>query len=196
MIGILDYGVGNLRSVERALTQVGAPCKIVTSLVGVDKLVLPGVGAFSAAMKHLAPLANEIRAFARSGQPLLGICLGLQLLFESGEEMGETSGLGLIPGSVRYLHRLPGLKIPHIGWNVVRFRPGSPLGGGIPDASQFYFVHSLAAICADENDVDSRCEYGAPFVSSVCRGSIWGVQFHPEKSGEAGLKLLGTFAKC
>ncbi|MBI5707758.1 MAG: imidazole glycerol phosphate synthase subunit HisH [Armatimonadetes bacterium] len=196
MIGILDYGVGNLRSVERALNQVEAPCEIVTSLSGVDRLILQGVGAFAAAMARLAPLADDVRAFARAGQPLLGICLGQQLLFEVGEEMGETPGLGLIPGSVRYLPRFSGLKIPHIGWNEVRFCEGSPIGADIPAASQFYFVHSLAVQCAVEADVDSRCEYGAAFVSSVRRGSVWGVQFHPEKSGDAGLRLLRNFATC
>lgn len=196
MIGILDYGVGNLRSVERALTQIGATCKIAESLAGIDKLILPGVGAFAAAMKHLAPMAEEVRAFALSGRPLLGICLGQQLLFDVGEEMGETAGLGLIPGRVRYLPQSPGLKIPHVGWNNVQFRPGSPLGNGTPTGSQFYFVHSLAVVCDDLNDADSWCDYGGQFVSSIRRGSIWGVQFHPEKSGESGLQLLRNFAAC
>lgn len=196
MIGILDYGVGNLKSVERAFRHVGAEVRVQADVLGIDKLVLPGVGAFHAAIERLGARAKEVIAFARTGNPVLGICLGHQLLFEVSDEMGETRGLGLIPGRVSYLPRVRGLKIPHIGWNDVSFDDGLPMAQGVAPNSQFYFVHSLAAQCAEPEDVVGLCEYGLPFVAAVRRGNIWGTQFHPEKSGEAGLKLLMNFATC
>lgn len=196
MIVILDYGMGNLRSVERALHHLAADCRIQEDLKGVEKLILPGVGAFGAAMDRLGPLSDEIRAFASSGQPLLGICLGQQLLMEVGEEHGERTGLGLIAGRVRYFPSDMGLKVPHIGWNDALFRADTPMGKGLGGGEQFYYVHSLYTDCSELEDVAATCEYGIPFCAAVCRGNVWGVQFHPEKSGEAGLKLLQNFVRC
>jgi glutamine amidotransferase len=190
---ILDYGMGNLRSVEKAVQLLGAPCAVQGDLKGASKLIIPGVGAFGAAMERIAPLKGEITKFARDGGPILGICLGQQLLFESSEELGSHAGLGLLPGVVRYLPKQPGLKVPHMGWNDLRFRQGSQLGSNFPPNAQVYFVHSLYTDCADKADVAAWCEYGITFPAAIERGTIWGTQFHPEKSSAVGLSLLNNF---
>jgi len=197
-IAVLDYGMGNRRSVEKALEHVGARARITrdaAELRAADGLVVPGVGAFPQAMRNLAELGlDELLAErAAAGVPLLGICLGMQLLFESSTEREGAAGLGLLPGGVE---RLPadGLKLPHIGWNLVRWARPSPLTEGLPEACAFYHVHSLAARPAEDDDVLGTAEYGAPFVSAVARGSLYGVQFHPEKSSAHGLALLRNFA--
>jgi glutamine amidotransferase len=196
LITILDYGMGNLRSVEKALQSLGAACQVRPSLDGCDKLVIPGVGAFGAAMERVAPLATEIRSFANSGQPVMGICLGQQLLFEVSEEMGEHPGLGMIPGRVRYLPRDRGLKVPHIGWTSLSLCRPDGLGRHIKDGEQVYFVHSLYTDCADATDVSAMASYGLNFPAMVQRANIWGAQFHPEKSGDVGMRILRSFIEC
>lgn len=198
MIVVLDYGMGNLRSVERAVQHLGFRCSVQQHLTGATKLIIPGVGAFGAAMEHIGPLAQEIRSFALSGQPLMGICLGQQLLFEVSEELGEHQGLGLIGGRVRYFPKDLGLKVPHIGWNEVDFKPGEPVfkssdESKAKEAEQYYFVHSLYTDCSDPEDVAATTEYGIRFASAVRRDNIFATQFHPEKSGDAGLDLLKGF---
>lgn len=194
MTVILDYGMGNLRSVERAVAHLGYESRVQTNLAGASRLIIPGVGAFAAAMERLLPLRDEIRALAKSGAPLLGICLGQQLLFETSEEGGsETVGLGLIEGRVRYFPSDMGLKVPHIGWNALKFRADSVFGAGFPDGGQVYFVHSLYTACLFSRDVAARCTYGIEFDAAVERANVWGAQFHPEKSGDLGLGLLRNF---
>jgi glutamine amidotransferase len=195
LIAILDYGMGNLRSVQKAVEHLGAEARIQPHLLGAEKLILPGVGAFGPAMERLAPLAEDIRAWAAAGQPLLGICLGQQLLFEASEENGVHAGLGILPGRVR---RLPGegLKVPHVGWSPARPRPGSRLFAGTQDDAWYYFVHSFYTDCENQDDLAAETEYGLRFASAVERGLVWGAQFHPEKSGDAGLRLLENFIKC
>jgi imidazole glycerol-phosphate synthase subunit HisH len=197
-IGVIDYGMGNRRSVEKALEHVGAQVSLTSDhdeLRACDGLVLPGVGAFPKAMRNLGELGmvDLIRARVEQGTPLLGICLGMQLLFDSSEELGRTAGLGLIAGEVTRL-QAGGLRIPHIGWNEVRFERSSPLLAGLPDgACPFYHVHSYAARPAEHDTILGTCEYGERFVSFVGRGSVFGVQFHPEKSSLNGLHMLDGF---
>lgn len=196
MITILDYGMGNLASVEKALRFLGADCVVSPSLEGAEKLVIPGVGAFGAAMERLLPLRDDIRAFAASGRPLMGICLGQQLLFDSSEELGQHEGLGLIAGKVKYLPKDRGLKVPHMGWSPITICQADGPGVGVEDGEQVYFVHSLYTECADPNDIAAVAEYGLKFPAMVRRGNVWGAQFHPEKSGEVGLRILRNFVEC
>ena len=199
-IGLVDYGMGNRRSAEKALERVGVRVALTADrdrLAAADGLVVPGVGAFAAAMDRLraAGLDDLVIERARAGVPVLGLCLGLQLLFERSAELGGGDGLGLLAGDVRPLTpEPPALKVPHIGWNVVRFTRPSALTEGLGEAAAFYHVHSFAAEPADESDVLGRGDYGGPFVSVVARDNVFGVQFHPEKSSAAGLRLLRNFA--
>jgi glutamine amidotransferase len=199
-IAVVDYGMGNRRSVEKALEHVGARASISSDparLRAAAGLVVPGVGAFPRAMERVRELGLDelLRERVQAGTPVLGICLGMQIAFDSSTEMGGATGLGLVPGEVRELE--PGnLKLPHIGWNEVRFaKPGSPLVEGLPSSCAFYHVHSFAPVPAAEEDILGTAEYGQPFVSAVERGSFYGVQFHPEKSSAAGLRLLANFAR-
>jgi glutamine amidotransferase len=198
-IAVVDYGMGNRRSVQKALEHVGTTTVISRDhgeLNAADALVVPGVGAFPLAMANLHELglAELIRARALSATPILGICLGMQLLFEHSEELGSTEGLALIPGDVRSLNS-GGLRIPHIGWNEVRFERPSPLTDTLPQTGcAFYHVHSMAARPADPGDVIGTTEYGERFATIVARGSVLGVQFHPEKSSTHGLRMLANFA--
>lgn len=196
-IAILDYGMGNLRSVEKALEHVGVTA-IVTNDEGevraADGVILPGVGAFPRAMERIRELGlDELIAERRdSGVPILGICLGLQLLFESTTELGGASGLGLLDGPVGELEA-EGLKVPHIGWEPVRWERESRLIEGIPSETPFYFVHSFAPRpSADE--LLGTAVYGNRFACAAERDNVFGVQFHPEKSSAAGLRLLSNFA--
>jgi imidazole glycerol-phosphate synthase subunit HisH len=197
-VGIVDYGMGNRRSVQKAFQHVGARATITSDqgeLRAADGLVVPGVGAFPKAMDnlHTLGLSELILDHAARGRPLLGICLGMQLLFDSSEELGRTSGLGLISGSVKPL-QTDGLRVPHIGWNEVCFERRSPVVEHLPPSGcAFYHVHSFAAHPEDAADVVGSCEYGERFASIVSRGSIHGVQFHPEKSSAHGLRLLANF---
>ncbi len=198
-LGVADYGMGNRRSVEKALEHVGARPVVSAEhavLRRADGLVVPGVGAFPAAMERLRALGLDelVVERAATGTPVLGICLGMQLLFDSSEELGGAAGLGLLPGTVTALETR-GRRLPHIGWNVVRWRRPSPLSAGLPEACAFYHVHSFAPRPAREEDELGTAEYGAPFASVVQRGSVFGVQFHPEKSSTHGLALLRNFAR-
>ena len=193
MIGILDYGMGNLRSVQKAFESLGAPARLVEKIENVDRLVIPGVGAFGAAMERIGPLTEEIRDFAATGRPVLGICLGQQLLFDESEEMGRHRGLGLIPGRVRYLPT-EGRKVPHMGWAPLRYKRHDGLAEDGADDEQVYFVHSLYTECAESADIAATADYGVEFPAMVARGNVWGAQFHPEKSGAVGLRMLERFA--
>jgi imidazole glycerol-phosphate synthase subunit HisH len=198
-VGIVDYGMGNRRSVEKALERVGARVLLTgdhDALEAADGLVVPGVGAFPAAMERLrsSGLDELVVRRAQAGTPVLGLCLGMQLLFERSVELGGDTGLGLLPGEVIELHPdPPTLKIPHIGWNVVGLTRTSPLTEGLPERVAFYHVHSFVARPGDAGDVLGRGDYGGPFVSIVARDPIYGVQFHPEKSSTHGLALLRNF---
>lgn len=196
MITILDYGMGNLRSVQKALEALGAESEVSSGIEGADKLIIPGVGAFGAAMERLSPLKAEIRDFAASGRPVLGICLGQQLLLDSSEELGEFEGLGIVPGRVRYLPTDKGLKVPHIGWSSLTYRRLEGLAESGSDGEQVYFVHSLYTDCSDPEDVLATAEYGLQFPAALMRGNVWGTQFHPEKSGSIGLRMLRRFVEC
>ncbi|MHB1361673.1 MAG: imidazole glycerol phosphate synthase subunit HisH [Thermoleophilia bacterium] len=197
MIVIIDYGMGNLRSVEKALEKVGAEVAVSRDpdeLRRADRIVLPGVGAFGDAMANLEKrgLVEAIKGEVAAGKPLLGICLGLDLLFEESDEHGRHQGLGLLPGRVELLPT--NLKIPHIGWNQINIRKESRLLAGIPDGSAFYFVHSYVVVPGEESDILCETEYGCTFVSAVERGNIAAFQFHPEKSSSLGLTILRNFA--
>jgi imidazole glycerol-phosphate synthase subunit HisH len=197
-VAVLDYGMGNLRSVEKALERAGATA-IVTSdherVRTADGIVLPGVGAFPKAMRNLNELGLDALLCDRAaaGTPTLGICLGMQLLFESSSENEGGAGLGLLQGRVERLPA-PGLKVPLIGWSPVAWTRRSELVEGVPQACPFYFVHSFAPTACREEDVLGTTEYGSPFVCAVARGPVFGVQFHPEKSSANGLALLRNFA--
>jgi glutamine amidotransferase len=199
-IAVVDYGMGNRRSVEKALAHIGARAAVSRDheqLRRADGLVVPGVGAFPRAMQNLAELGLDelLRERVAGGTPVLGVCLGMQLAFERSTELGGASGLGIVAGEVRPLDA-GSLKLPHIGWNEVTFaRRRSPLLADLPPRCAFYHVHSFAPVPTDEEDVLGRAEYGAPFVTAVQRGSFYGVQFHPEKSSAAGLRLLANFAR-
>jgi glutamine amidotransferase len=197
-IALVDYGMGNRRSVFKAFERVGARPALTSAqseLSAARGLVIPGVGAFPEAMKRLTDLelTEPIRERAAEGVPVLGICLGMQLLFDRSLEMGDTAGLGLIPGQVTPLDP-GGLRVPHIGWSEVELVAPSPLTDGLP-ASAFYHVHSLAARPESQQDVVGVSEYGERFASIVGRGAVFGVQFHPEKSSAAGLALLERFVE-
>ena len=197
MIAIVDYGMGNRRSVEKALEHVGAQPQLTAdhaTIRAADGLVVPGVGAFPEAMRRFraAGLDELIRERAEAGVPVLGLCLGMQLLFEVSDEHEGAAGLGLLPGRVTALHAP---RVPHIGWNLVAFERPSPLTEGLGEAAAFYHVHSLAPEPANPDDVVGRGEYGERFVSIVERGNVMGVQFHPEKSSRDGLALLRNFAR-
>ena len=197
-IGVIDYGMGNRRSVEKALEHVGARVALTSdhdTLQACDGLVLPGVGAFPQAMRNLDALGlpELIRDLVGSGRPLLGICLGMQLLFDTSEELGGAAGLGLIGGEVTRL-QAGSLRVPHIGWNEVRFERASPLTAELPQGGcPFYHVHSFAARPRDPEHVVGSAEYGERFATIVGRDSVFGVQFHPEKSSRHGLRMLRSF---
>jgi imidazole glycerol-phosphate synthase subunit HisH len=197
-VALVDYGMGNRRSVEKALEHVGARVLRTAdrdAIAAAEAIVLPGVGAFPEAMRRLQALrlTDTIRERAAAGVPLLGICLGMQLLFDSSDEHEGAAGLGLLPGTVTRLDA-PGLKVPHIGWNTVTFVRPSTLTDGLGDAAAFYHVHSYACRPREETDVVGRGEYGERFASIVERGNVMGAQFHPEKSSLDGLALLRNFA--
>lgn len=197
MIGIVDYGMGNRRSVQKAFQRVGGEpllTRDAAALATADGLVVPGVGAFPEAMRRLraSGLDELVRERAAAGVPVIGLCLGMQLLFERSAEHDGATGLGLLPGEVVRLEAA-GLKLPHIGWNVVTWRRSSPLNADLGERTAFYHVHSYVPVPDDEDLVLGTGEYGAPFVSFVGRGTVFGAQCHPEKSSTAGLTLLRNF---
>jgi imidazole glycerol-phosphate synthase subunit HisH len=200
-IAIVDYGMGNRRSVEKALIRVGAEAVITAdsdAIRAADALILPGVGAFPKGMANLRERGLDLllRERAASGTPLLGICLGMQLLFESSSELGaQTAGIGLIGGHVRAIDA-GGLRVPHIGWNEVRFEQQTALTADLPPSGcPFYHVHSYVADGVDAGDLVGTTEYGERFATIVARGNVFGTQFHPEKSSRHGLLLLSAFAQ-
>jgi imidazole glycerol-phosphate synthase subunit HisH len=198
VIAILDYGMGNLRSVAKALEHVGAEPVLTSSAARVreaDRVVLPGVGAMPKAMKEVRALGLDelLRERVEAGVPVLGLCMGMQLLFESTEEHGGAEGIGLLRGRVERL-RANGLKVPQIGWNPVSWRRRSRLNDGLPDPCAFYHANSFAPKACEE-DVLGTAEYGAEFVSVVERPPVYGLQSHPEKSGPDGLRLLRNFVR-
>lgn len=201
-IGVVDYGMGNRRSVQKALEHVGARVAVTSDrdvLRDCEGLVVPGVGAFPEAMRRLNELglSDLVRSRASGAVPVLGICLGMQVLLERSEELAPTEGLGLIRGEVTWL-KTGGLRIPHIGWNEVTFERASPLTAALPAGGcPFYHVHSLAVRPHDPADVVATTEYGERFATIVAHGSVFGVQFHPEKSSAHGLGMLESFvAMC
>ncbi|MHC4877509.1 MAG: imidazole glycerol phosphate synthase subunit HisH [Planctomycetota bacterium] len=199
MIHIVDYGMGNLRSVQKAFESLGieaAICTKATELADCEKMLLPGVGAFRDAIQELKQqdMVGPIHDHVAAGRPLLGICLGLQLLFDVSYEEGEWEGLGLVPGKVIRFEDQPDLKIPHMGWNTVKFEQQVPLYDGIDEGSYFYFVHSYHVVPDDDAVTATRTEHGVPFVSSIARDNLYATQFHPEKSQSVGLRLLKNFA--
>jgi glutamine amidotransferase len=194
VIAIADYGMGNRRSVEKALAHVGAPSVITSDVRDASAIILPGVGAFPEAMRNLdrTGLGEVLSERAAAGVPLLGICLGMQLLFESSTEHEGAAGLGILPGTVT---RLRSPRLPHIGWNLVSFQRDGALTEGLGDAAAFYHVHSFACRPGDPADVVGTSEYGERFVSVVERGNVMASQFHPEKSSRDGLRMLRNFAQ-
>ncbi len=200
MIAIIDYGVGNLASVNKAFSFIGYESKITSDheeILGADKVVLPGVGAFADAMDNLdkSGMISIIKEVAQKGTPLLGICLGMQLLFDYSTEGGEkVSGLGLLKGSVNQFPLNMGLKVPHMGWNSLDIRQENGIFSGVRQKSYVYFVHSYYLTAENTYDVAAVCEYGIRFDAAVCKGNIMGTQFHPEKSGDVGLDILKNFA--
>jgi glutamine amidotransferase len=197
-IAILDYGMGNRRSVEKAFAHVGARPLVTRdhdAIRAADGIVVPGVGAFPRAMRNLRELGLDalIRERADAGVPVLGICLGMQLLFERSVELEPATGLGLLRGAVRPLDA-QGERIPHIGWNVVRFERATRLNAALPEAVAFYHVHSFVVEPEDPADMLGTAVYGERFVTAVARDNVYGVQFHPEKSSRFGLRLLASFS--
>lgn len=196
MIAIVDYGVGNLKNVYNALTQLGMECIITGDREAIDQadaIVLPGVGAFKDAMDHLVDsgLDKVIKDYAAKGKPLLGICLGMQLLFETSYEDGIWQGLGLLKGEI--VRFQPGRKVPHMGWNQLHIKRDHPLVKGIEDGEYVYFVHSYHLDPAYMDDVLLYTDYGVDVPAVVCRDKVMGMQFHPEKSSTTGIKLLENF---
>ncbi len=200
MIAIIDYGMGNLRSVQKALETVGHEATITADPDQVrraDKVILPGVGAFDEAIAQLRKtgLATAFVESYHAGKPCLGVCLGLQLLFDRSFEDGEHTGLGLISGRVERFAHQPGLKVPHMGWNTLRFAEPAPLFEGLPDQPYVYFVHSYYVVPDQRSCVAAESDYGVPFVAAVWQDNLIATQFHPEKSQRVGLAMYANFAK-
>ncbi len=202
MIAIVDYEMGNLRSAQKACEHMGVEARITddhATITNADGLILPGVGAFRACYRALESrgLVPVLQAYARSGRPLLGVCIGMQLLFTVSEEFGESPGLDIVPGRVV---RFPngGLKVPHMGWNALRFPERGdpcPLFAGLPPAPYMYFVHSYYAVPNDAADIAASAEYGVEFTAAVGRDNVFGTQFHPEKSQAVGLQVIANFGR-
>lgn len=198
MIAVIDYDAGNMRSVEKAVEALGEKAVITRDekrIMQADKVILPGVGAFGDAMSRLGEynLTDIIYEVIQRNKPFLGICLGLQLMFESSEETPGVKGLGLLPGHILRIPDADGLKIPHMGWNSLDIKEGQPLFEGISDQAYVYFVHSYYLKAGSEEDVAASTEYSAHIHASVAHGNIFACQFHPEKSGRTGLRILKNF---
>jgi glutamine amidotransferase len=200
MLAIIDYQMGNLRSVQKGFEKMGHAAAITSdpaTLAQADKLVLPGVGAFADAIAELRrrDLVEPIRDAIAAGKPFLGICLGLQMLFDVGYEDGVHEGLGVIPGEVRRFDVPAEYKVPHMGWNNVKQRRPAPIFNGIADNAHFYFVHSYYVVPQDESVIAGEASYPEPFCAAIWRDNLFATQFHPEKSQAAGLQLLKNFAE-
>lgn len=200
MIGILDADIGNLRSLSNAVYSLGYDFVLLdhpSKFAGISHLIIPGVGSFAQAMKHIEnrDLLRPTREFARGGGPTLGICLGMQLLAERGNEGGDTAGFGFVRGRVSRMAPSGRERLPHVGWNTVRFKRTHPVFEKVRDGIDFYFVHSYSMEVADRSSVLGETDYGGPFTSIAGAGSIIGFQFHPEKSQHNGLKLLENFCE-
>ncbi|MDL0087787.1 imidazole glycerol phosphate synthase subunit HisH [Campylobacter gastrosuis] len=203
MIAIIDYGAGNIKSVINAFENLGKSAVLISNpdeLKNYDRAVLPGVGAFGEAIEKLkkANLDLAILEFIKTGKPFLGVCLGMQLLFEKSYEFGENHGLGVIKGSVVRFDETKfstPLKVPHVGWNSINFTQKTPINRGLNDSEYLYFVHSFHAICDDKSAILGTSEYGYDFVSAVAKDNVFGFQPHPEKSHEVGLKILENFTE-
>ena len=199
-IVIVDYGMANLRSVQKAFERVGAKAEItsdVRAVAAADKVVLPGVGAFRDAIARLreSGLAEPIVAHINKGRPFLGICLGLQLLFTRSMEDGEYRGLSVLAGDVVRFASVPGLKVPHMGWNQLRFRGDCPLFRSLPEESSVYFVHSYYAAPVDPKVTSATADYPTPYTAAIWKNNLYATQFHPEKSQAVGLAMLKNFAQ-
>ena len=200
MIAIVDYQMGNLRSVQKAFERVGHAAEVTGDpavIAAADKVVLPGVGAFADAIAELKrrELVEPIRAAIEAGRPFLGICLGLQLLFERSYEDGEHEGMGILPGEVRRFEVPAEYKVPHMGWNQLHYRNRPPIFDGIDNQTHFYFVHSYYVVPDDPAVVAGVAEYPNEFCAMICRDNLFATQFHPEKSQQAGLQVLRNFAE-
>ncbi len=199
MITIIDYDAGNMKSVEKALLHLGGEVQVTRraeDILQADKVILPGVGNFGSAMGKLEEygLVDTIRQVCEKGTPFLGICLGLQLLFQESEESPGVRGLGILPGKILRIPKVPGLKVPHMGWNSLHLPREGTLFQGIPEGSYVYFVHSYYLQAADERIVTATTEHGVKIHASVEKDNVSACQFHPEKSGDLGLKILENFA--
>jgi glutamine amidotransferase len=197
-IAIIDYGMGNLRSVQKGLERVGFPAQITRDAAQIEAaggVVLPGVGAFRACMDNLREygLIDTVRNVVDAGKPFLGICLGMQLLFDESEEFGRVEGLGILPGRVVRFADRPGLKVPHMGWNQIKKTQAVPHLDGIEDGASVYFVHSYYVVPDDPSLAATTTEYGVEFVSAVAQRNVFATQYHPEKSQTVGLKILENF---
>ena len=200
MIAIIDYGMGNLRSVQKAIEAVGHSATVTAdpeAIARADKVILPGVGAFADAIAHLQEtgLGEAFTDAVRAGKPCLGVCLGLQLLFDASEEDGEHTGLGLIPGRVVRFQSEPGLKIPHMGWNTLKVRQPNPILDGLEAEPAVYFVHSYHARPESRDHIVAESNYPGPFAAMVARENLVAAQFHPEKSQRVGLAMYANFAR-
>jgi glutamine amidotransferase len=200
MLAIIDYGMGNLRSVQKGFEKVGHAATITNDpavLKSADRIVLPGVGAFADAIAelHRRDLVDPIRAAVASGKPFLGICLGLQLLFDIGHEDGRHEGLGILPGEVVRFDLPPEYKVPHMGWNQLQIRQRAPLLAGLGEGTYVYFVHSYYVVPRDESVIATATDYGGNFTSMIWRDNLYATQFHPEKSQTDGLRMLKNFAE-
>ncbi|MQN00545.1 MAG: imidazole glycerol phosphate synthase subunit HisH [Lachnospiraceae bacterium] len=198
MIAIIDYDAGNIRSVEKAVKFLGRDCKVTSDgseILSADHVILPGVGNFGDCMAHLRDrgLVDVIRKVQENDTPFLGICVGLQLIFNDSEESEGVEGLGLLPGHIIKFPERKDLKVPHMGWNSIRFPKAGRLFKGIEEGSFVYFVHSYYLKADDPSIVTATCEYGLNFDASVEKGNVFATQFHPEKSGETGLQILNNF---
>lgn len=198
MVAVIDYDAGNIRSVEKAVLSLGGDVRITRDrdeILKADHVILPGVGAFGDAMEklHRYGLTDVIRETVQKQTPFLGICLGLQLLFESSEESEEVQGLGILPGSIVRLPEKAGLKVPHIGWNSLRYPNRGRLFEGVPEESYVYFVHSYYLAAKDPLIVTATTEYAAHIHASVEKGNVFACQFHPEKSSDVGMRILRNF---
>jgi glutamine amidotransferase len=201
LIALVDYGMGNHRSVLNAMDAVGEPAVLVADpaeVVMAERVLLPGVGAFRDAIAALRErgLAQAVRDAAAAGRPVLGLCLGMQLLASRSLEFGDHEGLGLIPGTVERIETEPGLRIPHVGWNDLDVRRADAILSGLGPAPTFYYVHSYEFRPEDDDALTGVTDYGRPVTATVSRGRVFGVQFHPEKSAADGLTLLKSFATC